>query len=142
MMQVPEQLLKPKTDYQFMHDTHGNVYVGNKTTGGVNQPIKADPALAAARNGHTPADLQIWDRLIKTGVAKDDKEAWAMVRQAREKSRPAFIEEYVTKGAGMGKSAAELAKEANEAYDLARSAGAPPAQLPGAPSSDWSQWAQ
>lgn len=129
-------------EYTFLHDTHGNVWAGNKQTGSVTQTHQGDPALAAGRSGQSSAEIQLWDRLIKTGVAKNDNDAWKMVRMAREKSRSGFIEDFIVKGAGMGKSAAQLTKEAGDAYDAIHASGAPAPAGAGAPASatNWSDW--
>lgn len=129
-------------EYQFIHDTHGNVWAGNKATGAVTQTHQGDPALAAGRSGQSSAEIQLWDRLIKTGVAKNDNDAWKMVRMAREKGRSGFIEDYIVKQAGMGKSAAQLTKEAGDAYDAIHASGAPAPAGAGAPASatSWSDW--
>lgn len=129
-------------EYTFLHDTHGNVWAGNKQTGAVTQTHQGDPAQAAGRSGQSSAEIQLWDRLIKTGVAKNDNDAWKMVRMAREKGRSGFIEDYIVKQAGMGKSAAQLTKEAGDAYDAIHASGAPAPAGAGAPASgtNWADW--
>lgn len=105
-------------EYQFIHTNDGSVYAGNKQTGAITQGHQGDTK--ALRSQHTPAEIQLWDRLIEKGVAKDDKQAWEMVRSAREKTRNSFIMDYVAKNAGMGKDATALQNEAGTMYDTLR----------------------
>lgn len=110
---------KMKTgEYQFIKGDDGSVFAGNKKTGHGNLVVQGDPRVLGAKHAqHTPAELQIWDRLKSTGVARNDAEAWQMVRSARQKTRQEFIFDFVTKNSGMGKAGKELADEAGSVFD-------------------------
>lgn len=125
-------------DYQFIHTNDGSVFSGNKQTGAVSQVHQGDPKLL--RGQHTPAEVQTMEWLMSKGVAKDANGAWDMVRSAREKSRGAFVSDYVTKmrQSDFTRDSAAIEKEANELYDRTHgpAAGKPPASG----QTDWSKW--
>lgn len=125
-------------DYQFIHTNDGSVFSGNKQTGAVSQVHQGDPKLL--RGQHTPAEVQTMEWLMSKGVANDANGAWDMVRSAREKSRGAFVSDYVTKmrQSDFTRDSAAIEKEANELYDRTHgpAAGKPPASG----QTDWSKW--
>ena len=128
-------------EYQFIHDTNGNVFAGNKATGTVTQTHQGDPALASKQ--HTPAEIQTMEYLVKNGVAKDRAGAWDMVRSSREKTRSSFVMDYVAKNGGLGQNPSKLAEDAGAIYDELRGSQAPaPAAAPsaGGAGSNWSEW--
>ena len=83
--------------YHFIHTADGSVYSGNENTGAITQAYKGDDK--ALRAQHTPAEVQTMEWLMKNGVAKDANSAWEQVRSAREKTRNAFVMDYVSKNA-------------------------------------------
>ena len=105
-------------EYQFIHTSDGSVYSGNKTTGTVTQAYKGDPK--ALRAQHTPAEVQTMEWLISKGVAKDANSAWEQVRSAREKTRNAFVMDYVSKNALPGADTNKLSDDAGRIYDTLR----------------------
>lgn len=105
-------------DYQFLHTTDGSVFAGNKQTGAVTQAFKGDPSVAGKQ--HTPAEIQTMEYLVKNGVAKDRTAAWEMVRSSREKTRNAFIMDYVSKNALPGSDTNKLSEDAGKIYDTLR----------------------
>lgn len=105
-------------EYQFIHTNDGSVFAGNKTTGALTQAHQGDSK--AARAQHTPAEVQTMEWLMGKGVAKDANQAWEMVRSAREKTRNAFIMDYVGKNALPGQDTNKLATDAGKIYDSLR----------------------
>lgn len=86
-----------------------------------------DQALIKSQNKqHTPADIQIMDDLQKHGVAKDRAHAWELVRSSKEKTRSAFVQEFVLKNALPGQSTAKLEKQGSDLYDNLRTGTPPP----------------
>lgn len=115
-------------EYQFIHTGDGSVYSGNKATGQVTQAFKGDPR--AARAQHTPAEIQTMEWLISKGVAKDPNQAWELTRSSREKTRNAFIMDYVSKNALPGADTNKMADDAGKIYDTLRTNQGP--RAPGA----------
>lgn len=105
-------------EYQFIHTSDGSVYAGNKQTGAVQQAHQGDPK--ALRAQHTPAEIQTMEYLVSKGVAKDTNAAWEMVRSSREKTRNAFIMDYVGKNAMPGQDPMKLQEQAGSLYDSLR----------------------
>lgn len=105
-------------EYQFLHTSDGSVFAGNKTTGAVTQAHQGDPS--ALGKQHTPAEIQTMEYLVKNGVAKDRATAWDMVRSSREKTRNAFVMDYVSKNAMPGQDVSNLEKQAGDLYDRLR----------------------
>ena len=120
-------------EYQFIHTNDGSVYAGNKQTGAITQGHQGDTK--ALRSQHTPAEIQLWDRLIEKGVAKDDKQAWDMVRSAREKTRSSFVMDYMGKNSMSNQTPAQLSNLQNQAgqlYDSLKSQTTTPVATPNA----------
>lgn len=105
-------------EYQFIHTNDGSVYAGNKQTGAVTQAHQGDPK--AMRAQHTPAEVQTMEWLISKGVAKSPEAAWEQVRSAREKTRNAFVMDYVSKNALPGADTNKLSEDAGRIYDTLR----------------------
>lgn len=132
-------------EYQFIHDTHGNVWAGNKQTGVVTQTHKGDYSVTGKQ--HTPAEIQTMDWLINKGVAKNPAHAWEMVRSSREKTRTSFVADYVAKNALPNQDNSKLAEEAGKIYDSLKSVEpVTPVKInqepmtPGSPQPEWNQW--
>lgn len=124
-------------DYQFIHTNDGSVFSGNKQTGAVSQVHQGDQKLL--RGQHTPAEVQTMEWLMSKGVAKDANGAWDMVRSAREKTRGAFVADYVTKmrQTDFTRDSATIEKEANELYDRTHVQNGKPSA---SGQTDWSKW--
>jgi hypothetical protein len=105
-------------EYQFIHTSDGSVFAGNKQTGAVSQAHQGDPKTLRAQ--HTPAEVQTMEWLINKGVAKDANSAWEQVRSAREKTRNAFVMDYVSKNALPGADTNKLSDDAGRIYDTLR----------------------
>jgi len=118
-------------EYQFIHDSYGNVYSGNKKTGAVTQTHQGDPKARHAQ--HTPAEVQTMEWLMSKGVAKNPSEAWEHVRSAREKTRSSFVLDYVAKNGGLGKDPKVVADEAGKVYDDLRQMQGSPAPKSNSP---------
>ena len=134
-------------DYQFIHDSAGNVYSGNKSTGSVTQQVKGDPSNQPGKA--PPADVASAEWLIKNNVAKDAKSAWDLVRSSREKTRSDFVLDYVSKNAMPGADINESSKQAGALYDSLRKnqTGAATADAPavsqtgtGKSGTNWQDW--
>jgi len=114
--------------YNFIHDRFGNVYSGNESTGSVSKVASADPTTLAAIHGeHTPADIQSTQWLM-ANVPKfkgNPEAAWDAVRSSKEKTRNAFIMDYVSKNALPGADTNKMATDAGAIYDSLRSSQTP-----------------
>lgn len=121
-MSAARQKLK-SGKYEFRVGRNGEVISGNTATGQVQVVREGNPALGAGRTGNAPADIQAAEWLVKNKVAPNEAEAWKMVRASKEKTRPAFIQEYVLKSAGVT-SPDKAAEEAGKLWDSVN--GAPP----------------
>lgn len=120
--------------YHFIHTSDGSVYSGNENTGAVTQAYKGDPK--AMRGQHTPAEIQSVEWLL-ANVPKyknNPEAAWESVRSAREKTRTAFIMEYVAKNALPGQDPNKLQQQAGELYDTVRQNQGPMTQPSNSPS--------
>lgn len=106
----------------------GGLYLYDKHTGRTQQVVKGDPAMA--RGQHTPAEIQTMEYLVSKGVAKNTEQAWDMVRSSREKTRSAFIMDYVSKNAINPKQAEALKQQAGELYDSLKGSDAPAQVVP------------
>lgn len=95
--------------------------------------LYAAPESELIKGQHAPAEVQTMEWLLKRGVAKDEDQAWNMVRSAREKSREAFIMDYVTKNTLQPGTEREMARAAGEVYDSANHPPPPAAAAPGRP---------
>lgn len=104
-------------EYQFI-TSEGSLFAGNKKTGDVKQVYRGDPRAYRAQN--TPAEIQTMEYLVSRGVAKTPEAAWEQVRSAREKTRSAFIMDYVSKGAGIGSDPYKMSEDAGKIYDALR----------------------
>lgn len=84
-----------------------------------------DPNLIKSQNKqHTPAEIQTMEWLITNKVAKDQGQAWDMVRSSREKTRQSFILDYVGKNVLPGQDPNKVSQQAGQIYDeLQRSGG-------------------
>ena len=127
-------------EYQFIHDSNGNVWAGNKATGSVTQTHQGDPS--QFNKQHTPAEIQTMEYLVKNGVAKNTAHAWDMVRSSREKTRGSFIMDYVSKNQMPGQDIKKLEEQAGSLYDNLRGSSptAAPAAAPASGGSNWSDW--
>lgn len=113
-----------KTDLKVLKP--GDTLVGVKNgraTPMANGPV--DPALIKATGKQNqPAEIQTMEWLINNKVAKDQRQAWDLVRSSREKTRSSFIMDYVSKNAGVGQDSKKLAEQGGRIYDeLQRSVG-------------------
>jgi hypothetical protein len=102
----------PLADMQRVRDSMDkgqvfNVNDGNslvQVKGGKATPLytaPTSPGKAVEREGKKPAEVQLAEWLIKSRVAPNEAEAWRLVRSSKEKSRSAFVQEYVLKTAGI-----------------------------------------
>jgi hypothetical protein len=105
-------------EYSFLHTGDGSVFAGNKKTGEVKQGFKGDPNNLGKE--HAPADVKTAEWLISKGIAKDPNRAWEMVRSAKEKTRQAFIMDYVSKNSNPGRER-QSAQDAGLIYDQLKS---------------------
>ncbi len=108
-----------KGDFQAIHTRDNSVYTLDKNTGRVEQKFKGE-GNSAMNSEHAPAEVKTAEWLISKGVAKDAGQAWDMVRSAREKTRNAFIMDYVSKNALPGQDSNALAQQAGQVYDSVR----------------------
>lgn len=93
--------------------------------------LYAAPESKSMRGQHAPAEVQTMEWLMEKGVAKNETQAWEMVRSAREKTRSAFVMDYVAKNAMPGRER-DTASMAEKVYDsLQGGGGAPSAPQPG-----------
>lgn len=119
-----------KTDLKVLNA--GDTLVGVKN--GQASIMATAPEKASTLKQHTPAEVQTMEWLMSKGVAKDANGAWDMVRSAREKTRNAFVMDYVGKNALPGADTNKMADDAGKIYDnLKNGAGlnnAPPAGSP------------
>lgn len=114
-----------KTDLKVLKP--GDTLVGVKNgraTAMANGPV--DPALAKSMGKQNqPAEVQTMNWLIENRVAKDQKQAWDMVRSSREKTRSSFILDFVSKNAMPGQDPRKVADQGGRIYDeLQRANGA------------------
>lgn len=116
-----------KTDLKVLNA--GDSLVGVKD--GQASVLATAPEKASTLKQHTPAEVQTMEWLMSKGVAKDANGAWDMVRSAREKTRNAFVMDYVGKNALPGSDTNKMADEAGKIYDNLKS-GAGLHQAPGA----------
>lgn len=124
--------------YEFRVGRNGEIISGNTSTGQVQVVREGNPALAGNRTNDT-AEMRNAKWLIDNQVVKTPQEAWAMVRASKEKTRPAFVQEYILKQAGMG-DPRKHAEDAGKLYDelnkpapaaVAAAAATPAASAPG-----------
>jgi len=113
-------------EYGFIHDKDsGAIFATDKRSGRVQNVVPADPARPRGSDKQ-PADIQKANWLIKNGIARDEKEAWAMVTTAKADGQQAFIQKYINANAGLGKPTDVLIKEATAAFqEIRRVDGAP-----------------
>ena len=125
--------------FKFFHDWHtGEVVRADERTGDVQT---ARPAVPGRENtggrggvgapGKKPADVQKAEWLIQNGVARDEREAWSIVTTAKQKSRSAFILDYVTRNALPGTDSDKLRQQAGQIYDRVQDDAAPKPPAPG-----------
>lgn len=77
-----------------------------------------DPLLAkSVGKQNQPAEIQTMNWLIENNVAKDQKQAWEMVRSSREKTRSSFVLDYVSKNAMPGQDPKKVADQGGRIYD-------------------------
>lgn len=119
-------------EYQFIHTNDGSVFAGNKTTGAITQAHQGDTK--AMRAQHTPAEVQTMEWLMSKGVAKTPEAAWEQVRSAREKTRNAFVMDYVSKNALPGADTNKMSEDAGRIYDTLRQNQGPVAKPSNSPS--------
>lgn len=115
--------------YKFIERDDGSIFAGDEGTGQGRVVQPGDPAISrSGRTGNTPAEIQTMEYLVRNGVARDQKDAWNLVRSAKEKTRNSFVMEYVGKNAMPGQDTAKLAQDAGRIYDtLPKDGGAPTA---------------
>lgn len=129
-----------KPEYDFMTTRNGTIAVGDKRSGRLrilHQGKESDgTASSGAATGKLPADIQKLQYMVKNGIAANEKEAWAMMQTAKQKSRGTFIQDYVLRNTGMGQDSTKLGEQAAKIYDdLRRMEGGPYAgSNPAAPS--------
>lgn len=105
-----------KTDLKVLNA--GDSLVGVKN--GQASVLATAPERASTLKQHTPAEVQTMEWLMNNRVAKDANGAWEMVRSAREKTRNAFIMDYVSKNAMPGQDGSKLSEDAGKIYDQVR----------------------
>lgn len=112
--------------YHFIERADGSVVAGNEKTGAATVVQNGSQDILEGKTGKSqPAAVATAKWLISSGVAKDATQAWALVKSAQEKTKAAFIMDYVSKNAGMGKDGTTLAAEAQKVYeDVKKSMGA------------------
>lgn len=130
-------------DYQFIHDTAGNVYSGNKSTGAVSQQVKGDPSQFIKQ--HAPTQELLAQSWVSSGYAKDMKDAYQKMNTVKGKSFDDFALDYVKQNAGMGKSNEQLVQDARQAFILINPGKTEqPAATAPAPSgksgTNWQEW--
>ena len=106
-----------KTDLKVLNA--GDSLVGVKN--GQASVLATAPEKASTLKQHTPAEVQTMEWLMSKGVAKDANGAWDMVRSAREKTRNAFVMDYVGKNALPGADTNKMAEDAGKIYDNLKS---------------------
>lgn len=90
-----------------------------RTTPGFTAPVNPD-LIKGLRGQNTPAEIQTMEWLIKNKVAKDQASAWEMVRSSKEKTKNAFILDYVGKNTLPGQDPNKLSEQAGQLYDRLR----------------------
>lgn len=91
--------------------------------------LYAAPESKSLRGQHAPAEVQTMEWLLEKGVAKNEAQAWDMVRSAREKTRSAFVMDYVAKNAMPGRER-DTAAMAEKVYDSLQGGGGAPSSPP------------
>lgn len=109
-----------KTDLKVLKP--GDTLVGVKNGRATNMATgPVDPQLIKGLGKqNSPAEIQTMNWLIENKVAKDQKQAWDMVRSSREKTRSSFVLDYVSKNAMPGMDPKKVADQAGIIYDELR----------------------
>lgn len=112
-----------KTDLKVLKP--GDTLVGIKNGRATNMATgPVDPQLIKATGKqNTPAEIQTMQWLIDNKVAKDQSQAWDMVRSSREKTRSSFVLDYVSKNAMPGTDPKKVADQAGKIYDELQRSG-------------------
>lgn len=100
----------------------GNLVAVDKR-GNARQVYQSDPSKVGQE--HKPAEVKTAEWLIQNGVAKDANQAWNLVSSAKEKTRSAFVMDYVSKNAMPGQDTSKIAQQAGTLYDTLKDSEAP-----------------
>lgn len=109
--------------YHFLASKDGSVVAGNENTGRADVVYQGNPNTLGQE--HKPAEVKTAEWLIQNGVAKDANQAWNLVSSAKEKTRSAFVMDYVSKNAMPGQDASKVAQQAGALYDTLKDSEAP-----------------
>ena len=109
--------------YHFLAAKDGSVVAGNENTGRADVVYQGNPN--TMNQEHKPAEVKTAEWLIQNGVAKDANQAWNLVSSAKEKTRSAFVMDYVSKNAMPGQDTSKIAQQAGTLYDTLKDSEAP-----------------